>query len=174
MVKDIDLAWLAGIIDGEGCFTLKTPVFRGEKNGYSPYTVWLVLCNTSEDMLIDTNNILKDLGVQIKPIRKVWKGKKATRWQYWIDVVRKHDLLKTTNALLPFLRSKRDEASIVSWFLTRSCQEKVYKRTELDIEVLKTLPALKANAGKTPPDLLQFLSDKVPAIKNRYAPLQEA
>lgn len=28
-MKDIDIAWLAGIVDGEGCFSVKMPVKRG-------------------------------------------------------------------------------------------------------------------------------------------------
>lgn len=73
---DTELAWLAGIIDGEGCFSVK----RGRGAGRS-HQLWLVICNTSEAMILRVVRILDALGVKHSKIRKVWKGEKATRYR---------------------------------------------------------------------------------------------
>ncbi len=33
MTKETDIAWLAGIVDGEGCFSIKNPVRRSKPRG---------------------------------------------------------------------------------------------------------------------------------------------
>lgn len=166
MVKATDIAWLAGIIDGEGCFTVKRPIprdlLRHGRNKTS-YQLWLVLCNTSEAMVRRAAQIFTDLGVGYQPIRRVWKGDKATRWQYWVHVARKNDLLRITQALLPYLTAKKIEAEITVWFLTRACQVKAYKATKIDSMVLDTLSLIKRNGGEAPAEVHELLREVIPS-----------
>lgn len=161
-----DIAWLAGIIDGEGCFSVKRPIRRlsGKRVGYkTSYQVWLVLCNTSKAMVERAVAILDGLGVKHQPVRRVWKGKKATRWQYWLHVARKDEVLRLTEALLPHLTAKRCEAEMVTWFLKRACQKSVYRTTVLDRAVLDGMAAVKRNGGEAPAEVRELLREVIPS-----------
>lgn len=164
-INDTDIAWLAGIVDGEGCFSVKRPIVRKTyKAGRSTsYQVWLVVCNTSESMVRRMSEILKGLGVKHQPIRRVWKGKKATRWQYWLHVARKHDLLRVTEALLPYLVAKKDEAQVVAWFLRKACQVRFYSPSILDKAALEALALIKRNGGEAPAEVRELLSEVIPS-----------
>lgn len=163
---ETDIAWLAGIVDGEGCFTLKRPIVRlsgARKGSNTSYQCWLVLCNTSKAMMDRVVRIYADLGVEHPKMRKVWKGSKATRWQYWIHVQKKHELLKITEILRPYLVAKRLEAEVVAWFLRRACQEKAYHPTHLDIAMLETLSPLKKAGGEAPVEVADLLREVIPS-----------
>ena len=157
---DANIVWFAGIIDGEGCFSVKRPVKRGR--GRTCHQVWLVLCNTNQNMVIRAANTIESLGCKRPAIRRVWKGAKATRWQYWLNIGDKYDLLRVTEALLPHLTAKSDEAEAVAWFLRRACTAKAYKRTELDIAVLESLSAVKRNGGEVPAE--SVLREIIPSL----------
>lgn len=161
MVKEIDIAWLAGIIDGEGCFSVKQPVKRG--SGRSCHQVWLVICNTSESMMTRVASIIEALGAKRPSIRRVWKGKKATRWQFWVNVAQKDDLLRITQAVLPYLTAKKVEGEVIAWFLSRACRTKAYVRTELDKLVLESLSAVKRNGGEAPAEVANLLREVIPS-----------
>lgn len=163
MVKDTDIAWLAGIVDGEGCFSVKRPIDRADGKYKTAYQVWLVLCNTSEAMIQRSAAILTDAGIHYQPIRRVWKGARATRWQYWLHVARKIDLLRTTQILLPQLTAKRLEAEIVVWYLTRACQHKVYRTTALDRVLLDAMATIKRNSGEAPTEIRELLREVIPS-----------
>lgn len=161
MIKDTDIAWLAGIVDGEGCFSVKRPVQRG--TGRTTYQTWLVVCNTSRAMMDRVAAIIAGLGCAAPRINRKWKGQKATRWQYEIVIAAKHDLLVVTNALLPHLTAKKVEASAFSWFLSRACSDRAYVRTELDKVVLEALSKVKRNGGEAPAEVYQLLREVIPS-----------
>ena len=165
-VSETDLAWLAGIVDGEGCFSVKRPITRQGvcRNGQrTSYQVWLVICNTSEPMMRRVKDIFDALGVGGAKPRRVWKGKKATRWQHWLEIARKHELLRVTQALLPHLTAKRDEALVVEWFLKRACGASSYKPTPLDRLALESMAAIKRNGGEAPAEILEILREVIPS-----------
>lgn len=164
-VSEADLAWLAGIVDGEGCFSVKRPIVR---KSYQPgkrtsYQLWLVICNTSEPMMRRVKAIYDALGVTGAKPRRVWKGKKATRWQHWLEVAQKHELLRVTQAILPHLTAKRDEARIVVWFLNRACAAKSYKPTSLDRLAMESMAAIKRNGGEAPAEIRELLREVIPS-----------
>jgi len=164
-VSEADLAWLAGIVDGEGCFSVKRPITRqgAHRPGHrTSYQTWLVICNTSEPMMRRVRSIYDALGVTGAKPRRVWKGKKATRWQHWLEIARKHELLRVTQAILPHLTAKRDEALVVEWFLKRACGVKNYKPTSLDRLALESMAAIKRNGGEAPAEILEILREVIP------------
>ncbi len=164
-VSETDLAWLAGIVDGEGCFSVKRPIARqgahrcGQRTSYQ---AWLVICNTSEPMMRRVRSIYDALGVTGAKPRRVWKGKKATRWQHWLEIAQKHELLRVTQAILPHLTAKRDEALVVEWFLKRACAVKSYKPTSLDRLALESMASIKRNGGEAPAEILEILREVIP------------
>lgn len=161
-----DLAWLAGIVDGEGCFSVKRAIRRksgARKGSWTSYQLWLVVCNTSRPMVERIEQILEANGVKHQPTRKVWKGKKATRWQFWIHVAAKHELLRVTELLLPHLTAKRDEAEIVVWFLKRACQVKSYRASPLEKTILDSMSLIKRNGGEAPAEIRAMLREVIPS-----------
>jgi hypothetical protein len=114
-------------------------------------------------MVRRAESILKDLGVEHQPIRKVWKGQRATRWQFWLHVAKKHDVLRLTEALLPHLTAKKTEAEIVQWYLSKSCQVAQYRTTELDALVLDSMSAIKRNGGEAPAEVQSVLREVIPS-----------
>jgi hypothetical protein len=163
--SDTDIAWLAGIVDGEGCFSVKRPIVRKtyKKGRVTSYQVWLVVCNTSEPMVRRVTEIFGSLGIGHQPVRRVWKGKKATRWQYWVHVARKHELLRLTELLLPFLVAKKDEAEIVRWFLSRACSTRQYVPTLLDRTALEAMATIKRHGGEAPAEVRELLREVIPS-----------
>jgi len=165
MANETDIAWLAGIVDGEGCFAVKRPIKRksGKRQGSTTsYQLWLVLCNTSQAMVIRASRILTEIGVQHQPIRRVWKGDKATRWQYWLQLARKHDLLKATEALLPYLTAKKTEAEIVVWYLRRACQVEQHKMTAVEAAIIDSMAVIKRCGGEAPAEIERMLREVIP------------
>jgi hypothetical protein len=161
-----DIAWLAGIIDGEGCFSVKRAIRRrtGRRAGsWTSYQLWIVLCNTSEPMIRRSERILRDMGVHFQPVRRVWKGKKATRWQYWLHVARKADVLSLTEQLLPHLTAKALEARAFAWFLRKACRVKQYYATVLDKAVLDALSLVKRNGGEAPAEAEELFREVIPS-----------
>jgi len=161
MVKETDIAWLAGIVDGEGCFSVKRPVQRG--NGRRKHQVWLVICNTSRSMMDRAQKIMTGLGAKTPPMRRVWKGAKATRWQYWLNLCGKDDLLHVTKCLLPHLTAKRVEATVVVWHLERACAVRAYKNTPIDIAMLESLSLVKRNGGEAPAEVANLFREVIPS-----------
>lgn len=166
MASDTDIAWLAGIVDGEGCFTVKRPIRRksGENAGKrTSYQLWMVVCNTSKPMMDKMQSILETLGIEHQPMRKVWKGARATRWQYWLHVAKKAQLLKLTKILLPYLVAKKHEALTVIWFLEKACKESNYRSSQFDQEILDALSLVKRNGGEVPAELANKFREIIPS-----------
>jgi len=166
MSFDTDIAWLAGIIDGEGCFSVKRQVKRLSGNRVvmrACYQVWIVVCNTSEPMIRRIEKVLDAIGVKHQPVRRVWKGKKATRWQYWIHVARKHEVLLLTEALLPHLTAKKDEAEVVAWYMRRACAEKQHSTSLFERTALEAMSLIKRNGGEAPAEVRELLREVIPS-----------
>jgi len=144
---ELDLAWLGGIVDGEGCFSHKNPPRKTNKKCHA---LWFVLCNTSKPMVHRVSRILNECEVKFAFKPYVWKGSKATRGQLWIHVDNKAPLLKFTNLILPYLTAKKAEAFIAKWYLTRSCKDRAHKITQQELYMLCLFDEIKSNGGEAP------------------------
>jgi hypothetical protein len=161
--NETDIAWLAGIIDGEGCFSVKNPVKTGK--GRHCHQVWIVVCNTNMNMIVRVGNIIENLGCARPSIRKVMKDKVTThrRHQYWIHVARKVDVLRVAEAVMPHLTAKRIECAAVIWYFRRACKVKFYKQTALDKTVLTALSKVKGCSGEAPAEEYELLREVIPS-----------
>ena len=89
MPTSVDLAWLAGIVDGEGCLTVKRPR--------------IIIANT-EDSIIDTcKKILKDFGIYFT-ISSSFPSR-AKKVIYRVDVSRHVEVAALCILLHPYLKS---------------------------------------------------------------------
>lgn len=118
-VTPINLAWLAGIWDGEGTFaicrsnrnnrTLKqsTPVFTGR----------LTLSNTSETMIDEILRVLSSIGVRVS----IWKNPKPRKVNHkreiHLTINRQEDVIKCCEMLIPYLIVKKERALTVLEFM---------------------------------------------------------
>jgi hypothetical protein len=103
--KLVDLAWLAGILDGEGNFYVRTkPAFTGKKY----LDIKIRVNNTDSRMISKISEIYSSIGTRyFFAVRKqrgvVWKASME------IIVCRQANCLKVLEAVKPFMVSKKDQ-----------------------------------------------------------------
>lgn len=113
-VQDIDLAWLAGIIDGEGCFSIYS-VTRKDANIPSP-SAYLSITNSNCLVLERCREILEGLNIKYlynDPKNGHQRGRRVMR----IRIKNYSSLQKLIEMLLPFLVGKIDQAKLMREFV---------------------------------------------------------
>ena len=110
--KSIDhrLAWLAGIIDGEG--TVSMGIWRSKKP-YGRYesAIWyLFIPNTSQAMLNEVATILDVLAVRYSFRPRAVRPKNLPMWS--INVHHKESFRAVLMAVMPYLIAKRPHAEL--------------------------------------------------------------
>ena len=130
-VRDVDLAWLAGIIDGEGCFTIYA-VTRKDAETPSP-SACLTITNSNRLLLLRCKEILDELNIKYlyhDPKNGYQQGRKVMR----IRVKNYSSVRKLIELILPFLVGKVDQARIMLEFVSLAGQRgklSLQGRTEL-------------------------------------------
>jgi hypothetical protein len=100
--RQLDLAWLAGLIDGEGCFST---LYRHGKGGAASYTLRIVLESRDKFVLEKVQQIAGGRLQYRRPL-KSWKPNWSDQWEWNLG---KHDeLYVLCQELLPFLVLKKD------------------------------------------------------------------
>lgn len=116
-VKQTSLAWLAGIIDGEGTIGAYF-YFEKKCNHSSPrYGIWL--CNSEKSMIDKAAEIMADLGARVYITEKVYTKYSLIkpRWlMYEIKIQRKGDVKTILEAIEPYMVSKRNQAKVLLKF----------------------------------------------------------
>jgi hypothetical protein len=101
------LAYLAGIIDGEGCFTIEINPPTSYRKG-TLYTCRLTITNTDERLL---KWLVDHVGGTIH-VRKSIKGRKQCfSWRVYASVID-----EIVPKVLPYLICKKDEAMVIMKF----------------------------------------------------------
>ena len=109
------LAWLAGIIDGEGtigCY------FYHDRNKQSPrYGIWIV--NTDQRIINQVQNLFRSIGAE-----KVFVGEKhykkglGKKRSWYVQVNRKSDVKIILESITKYLISKQEQANLILKFFT--------------------------------------------------------
>ena len=118
-VQKTDLAWLAGIIDGEGCFTIYVN-HRNDANVPS-ISANLTITNSNGLLLNRCKEILDSLEIKYlynDPKNGHQQGRRVMR----IRVKNYSSLQRLTELLLPFLVGKADNAKVVLDFVALAGQ----------------------------------------------------
>lgn len=115
MLTETEKAWMAGFMDGEGCFTIGKQI---RKNRPSPsYRVYITVANTDKTSL---ESFVKEYGGKIYNIHERRKDKKGVNWSdahdWYCPISSSKRLLLD---LLPFLRLKRQQSEIILQFLQK-------------------------------------------------------
>ena len=110
IVKDTDIAWLAGVFDGEGCVG-----FKGNKARKAPQVYWQI-DNTDEILLERVHKILMALEVH-HHFHKKGKGAKHHKRAWRVQTNGSQHVLKILMCMLPHLTAKRKQAELVCEYL---------------------------------------------------------
>jgi hypothetical protein len=104
-VNDVEAAWLAGILEGEGCFHLQKTyqMYRGKR--YGPYFHPVIKVAMTDFDIIERLQAITGVGlVRTVPVRQEWHK------EQWIWVVgRKAHVALVIKAVYPHLGIRRRE-----------------------------------------------------------------
>ena len=103
----VNLAWLAGIVNGEGCFSIfrRTNKSRNGNTIVTP-TASVTITNSNLALIDECVRILKELGV--KYILKNPRNSK-TRILERLDIRNYQSIHKLVSALMPYLIGKKNK-----------------------------------------------------------------
>ena len=126
-VRDTDLAWLAGIIDGEGCFS----IFINNRNDAMTPSISanLSITNSNGLLLNRCKEILDELQIKYlynDPKNGHQRGRKVMR----VRVKNYSSLRRLIELMLPFFVGKADQARIVLEFVSLAGQRGKLKYEE--------------------------------------------
>jgi len=112
-----NLAWLAGIIDGEGSIGIKRAFDTRKNRSFVSYSPLIQICNTDMILLTKVIEILEFHGITFS----FWNGsekKRNPKWSvaYMIGISKNQSAMKFLELLIPFLVSKKQRAEILYEF----------------------------------------------------------
>ena len=99
-MTELELHWLAGLLEGEGCFT----VYKPEKNNYPVCAIQIAM--TDKDVM---DRVHKLIGGHYSPYQATCKGK-PTKTAYKIHLTNRREIAKLGAKLLPLMGERRAEA----------------------------------------------------------------
>jgi len=114
MDKEIKLAWLAGIIEGEGCFSLNS---AGQGRNYFIYCISIT--NTDFSLLQTCADIIKENGIftRVTTRGKIYPNRKQ-RYDMKIEGI--GNMIRMIEVLMPYLfGQKKAQAQLLLNFLIR-------------------------------------------------------
>lgn len=137
-MNETDIAWLAGLIDGEGCIFMRRLSPQRQKSIDSR----LEIHTPSIRMFERVTKALDDLEIQYS-LEIGRMQKKSTRPANKITVNKKHELKNLLLLIQPYLYVKLPEAEVMLEYLDKACLVSRYKASDVDYEYIDKLKALK-------------------------------
>ncbi len=134
MVAATDLAWLSGIIDGEGRITTRLNSIRSL--GFR-----VTIESVSTVMIDKVRNILHQCDVEYRVEGPMW-WERSTCPSYRVKVDKKQAVRQFCDLILPYSVVKRAEMILVKSYLDKAIGT-YYSATEEDLKVLTKLRELK-------------------------------
>lgn len=137
-VQEWELAWLAGIIDGEGGFSIA--------GRYSGAKTSCHISNTNPLIIDKCKEILNNIFVQYSIHKQ--NGPLSTRTVSRIEVTQRPEILKLISVVLPFLVGKKQQAELIRKYTNRRLT-KAHKAPYDDIELSLIEQICILNSGDT-------------------------
>lgn len=131
MVTNLELAWLAGIWDGEGSITIFT---HTEKNGQRKIRPVVCVVNTNLEIIAEVARILDSLGTSFQVFER--KNPKDSHKDCVQLTTSNFEYIKVTiQAMLPYLIGKKAQAQLVLRYVNKKLEQfKTNKRPRYDEE----------------------------------------
>lgn len=108
-MDDVDIGWLAGIIDGEGSISMTITNKR-------VYTPWVTIYNTDEKIILKVQSLLESIGVS-KPVHKFGRKNPHHKPSYHIQISKHAEIKLLLDLVVPHLSGKRERAEIMLEFV---------------------------------------------------------
>ena len=134
MIAATDLAWLGGIIDGEGCIT-------AHQNSIRSLGFRVTVESASTVMITKVGNILRQCDVEYRTEGPMWR-ERSTRPSERVKVDEKQAVLRLCDLVLPYSVVKRAELILVKSYLDKAATT-YYSATDEDLKILAKLRELK-------------------------------
>ena|SRR3990167_3051337 len=128
----IQLAWLAGILDGEGSFM----VIRSNRKGKYRYFYRISIANSNEIIINECKLILKRLGIKCCCYFQDRRGIKTIRRQtYLIHITNRDGIIKLCSAVVCYLIGKKRLGKRLLYIVTnwkkQNNKEHIYQEFKL-------------------------------------------
>lgn len=140
-MEETKLAWLAGLVDGEGCLHARHVQSNSGKTKNSIF-VKLEIHSVSKNMIDAVCSILDDLGItyyRAQPKFQPMSKRPAIR----VAVHHRGHLRTLLTALVPYLIVKKAEAELTLTFINRVSAERRHRLVDDDLVFVQELKALK-------------------------------
>jgi len=177
MLKDTDIAWLAGLIDGEGCLYLAvrsdntaTRVSRrtGETVQYGPY--FQVRCDFKlamadrETIVTAAGMIAEILGTTDGVLFREERRKVVRARPLWrVELSSKGAINTLLRTIRPFVRTKAIEADLCLDYLSHLLITPWHKATLRDLELARLATELRHGSGEARAQAIVILSQVTPS-----------
>lgn len=122
-MNDLDLGWLAGLLEGEGSLQLISTLHKGLKGrkSYPSISTKITFFNTDYEIIKKLSNVLDS--VTIKPARVLFRDRKDNHGKkriYEVNVLHYKDIKTVLDLLVMHLVSyKKAQAALISKYITR-------------------------------------------------------
>jgi len=134
LIAATDIAWLSGILDGEGCVT-------AQQNSIRSLTFRVTIESVSAAMIDKVCDVLRQAGVEYRTEGPMWR-ERSTRPSHRVRVDKKQAVYQLCNLVLPYSVVKKAELTLIKTYQDKSIKA-YYSATEEDLEILASLRELK-------------------------------
>lgn len=100
-ISEFDLGWLIGLIDGEGCFTLK----KHDKKGKIAYSPVITITNTKMKIIEKAGNLIKKLGLSFHLFSNI-----SVKIYYRIEITGMRRVKRFLDEIINKLECRKDQA----------------------------------------------------------------
>lgn len=149
--KDTDLAWLAGIIDGEGSILLGSKGHFGEFKGFHGINIGanIYVTNTCGNIINKCFEIITSTGASCRIVSKAPTSRGNAVFR--LELAKMAHIKILLEAIMPYLVSKIGQARLVHRFVSQRMLKGKKQYDENDLSVIEDY--YKAYHGKRGPNL---------------------
>lgn len=161
-MRETDIAWLAGLLDGEGCFYIRKST---RKHTTVRVDCFVQLVMTDRATIEYAAPFMRELSKDpctVRP-RKAALDRRGynSRLQWVCATSSKEGALYLSQALAPYLFTKRLESHLCVAFLKRATTSGKYRATELDHRIADLAQQLKQGCEGAPAEAEKLLSEVI-------------
>jgi hypothetical protein len=164
MQTNLQIAWLAGLLDGEGCIAF------AKRSDYNPHRLLEVRYDVKVAMACETTiRVVHELLVDIvgedlvSDPHEERRRVKRRRPLWRVEVSSKRGVYDLLRTLEPLLVTKRLEAQLTLRYLERALQSKHYQPTAFDRRLAELATALRHGCGEARLEANELLEQVIPS-----------